>query len=282
MFANCALMHPTPLPPFDPYPSSLGFEQPNVIQRNHQVFQSDSVQPAPDYGACGEVRAVAPCTTMHPIFTHRNAQQTPPARTCEPLVPLNAMSIRLSGAYTPVSTDLNATGRGFVNFDNPTTLDSARALRMVFDRPNYTGQVNIGMRGPSEIYTPMYDRLGRGYSTYTDINAGDIRYYIDATEKDAYSTPNYTTPAAVRSSVYVDPMENAKPVYDRAPLTDYMWRPLKSTPQSTIYDACDSFTHDQLEFRQDIMARQQEKMNQRNWVYRWGNEVLRRGGYEGV
>lgn len=189
---------------------------------------------------------------------------------CSARIPLNSMGIRLDGRYKRVKTPYENCKQGFVTFDNPKSYDVMRAVRTVFDRPNYTGQVNVGDVCRDEIYDSMYDAYGKGYKNYMDINAGQIRYYIDESNMDVYSTPNYTTPSRVKNRLFVDPNGIVKPEYERFPLTEYSW----NRYSNGCYDACDSFTHDSLEHRQDLMARQQRKNNQQDWVYRWGSTVL--------
>lgn len=188
---------------------------------------------------------------------------------CQVITPLNSMGIRLDGTYNKVATPFSGCKTGFVTFDNPKSYDPIRAIRTVFDRPNYTGKVNVGNVCHDEIYDKMYTQYGKGYRNYMDINAGQIQYYIDSAVKDPYSYPNFTDPAVVRTRLFVDPNNIVKPQYDRWPMKEYSWN-----KQGGKYDACDSYTHDTMEFRQDIMERQQRKNNQESWVNRWANTVL--------
>ncbi len=187
-----------------------------------------------------------------------------PTRRPNTIAPLNSLGIRYDGTAQQVSTNMKNCTTGWIS-PNPLTYDVERAIQTVFDEPNYTGQVNVGNVCHDEIYSPMYSRYGKGYRNYMDINAGQIRYYIDNTQAEVYNDPNFTTPSAVRNRLFVDPMGTVKPQYDRFPLTPYSW--------NKPYDACDSSTHDALVFRQDMMEKQMRKMNQEDWVYRWGNVV---------
>ena len=221
-------------------PSGQGNIFCNAQSCNNQVFDAPTIQP-------------------------RNAT------TCSENVPLNSMGIRLDGRYKRVKHNIPGCHTGFVTFDNPLSYCPVRAVRTVFDRPNYTGQVNVGNVCKDEIYDPMYSDYGKNYRNYMDINAGQIQYHIDKWRLDAYAEPNFSTPAKVTSKLFVDPNGIVKPEYERVPLNKYNWNKY----QNGSYDACDSFTHDTMEFRQDIMARQQRKNNQSDWVMRWGPQVLR-------
>jgi hypothetical protein len=187
-----------------------------------------------------------------------------PSNRANIIKPLNGLGIRRDGTNIPIVTDMRNCKNGWIS-PNPLTYDVQRAIQTVFDEPNYTGQVNVGNVCHDEIYTPMYRKYGKGYRNYMDINAGQIQYYIDNTQSEVYENPNFTTPSVVRSRLFVDPMGTVKPQYDRFPLTPYSW--------NKPYDGCDSYTHDELVFRQDIMDKQMRKMNQENWVYRWGNSI---------
>jgi hypothetical protein len=182
------------------------------------------------------------------------------------IYPLNALGIRLDGTAVPVTNDLQAPcSNGWV-YENPLTYDAPRAQRLVFDRPTYTGQVNVGNVCQDEIYSPAYSDYGKGYKNYMDINAGQIQYYLNGNGVDAYTSPVFSTPSTVSTRLFVDPMRIVKPQYDRQPLTPYSWK--------QPYDGCDSATHDTLEFRQDLMARQMRKRNQQTWEYRWGHATI--------
>lgn len=144
---------------------------------------------------------------------------------------------------------------------NPKLMDPVRAQKLVLDRPNYTGSVPVGDVEHDEIYTPKIQNYGAGYSSVMDITGGNIQYYIDPSISTPYFDPVYATPATVTYENVMDPMGVMKPVYKRDPHTKYSWNKCKP-------DACDSFTHDSLEFREELMALQSQKRNQSNWMYR--------------
>ena len=59
-------------------------------------------------------------------------------------------------------------------------------------------------------------------------------------------------------------MEAIKPLYYRKPLVNYT-----KNPQAG--QGSDQYTYDTLYFREDLMAKQMEKMNQERWSNRCGN-----------
>ena len=174
---------------------------------------------------------------------------------------LNRLGVRLDAqCYTPVTSDSCpcTVYRG----TNPLLVDAPRGDVLLLDRPPLTGEVQIGNTPEDEIYTPFYSTYGRNYKNYSDITGGQIGYYLDKDTSNAYFQPNFVTPARVQHSLYVDPMGNVRPEYDRISTTPYNWNECKK-------DACDSFTHDTLEFRQELMEKQMRKRNEQRYEPRW-------------
>lgn len=165
------------------------------------------------------------------------------------LVPLNQMGIKYAGGYTKTPDGKYVT-------KNPLTFDAMRGLRMELDRPHYTGSVD-------DVYASEYTQYGSDYTNYMDMNTGQIQYHINTATKNPYSTPVFTTPAVVGKVQFVDPNGIVKPEYPRQ-------APLDWSSKNPV----DSFTHDTLTFREDLIARQQRKNNQSNWMYRWADNVL--------
>jgi hypothetical protein len=181
---------------------------------------------------------------------------------------LNRSGLRYDLSAIPVKTpSLGPACRTGWVFQNPITYDAPRGIQTVFDAPPLTGAVNVGNTCHDEIYTPYFGRYGTKYRNYLDMNAGQITYYLDENTCRPFTSPVFTTPARVRGRLFVDPMGQVKPEYSRVPRVEYAW----NCPYA---DACDSATHDTLEFRQDLIARQQRKNDQQRWEYRWGETVV--------
>jgi hypothetical protein len=104
----------------------------------------------------------------------------------------------------------------------------------------------------------------KGYTGPHDIKGGQINYYIRDSLGNVYATPNFTTPSIVYPTVYYDPMDVAKPLYTRESCVPYTWK------YNGANVACDSFTHDSLQFREDLMEKQMRKMNRNSWEARYG------------
>jgi len=145
---------------------------------------------------------------------------------------------------------------------NPLLVDAARGSRLLLDRPPLVGGVSVGNVPHDEIYTPQMSGYGKNYTSYLDITGGQIQYNINPSIQDVYYAPNFVTPSKVIHEIRMDPMGVVRPEYPRQPLTPYMWDPCHKIQ-------CDSFTHDSLEFREDLMASQMRKQNEQRWEPRW-------------
>lgn len=147
---------------------------------------------------------------------------------------------------------------------NPLLMDQVRGYPLLLDRPNFTGEVPVGNVPHDEIYTPYYSRYGKYYSNYNNITGGQIQYYVDSSIADPYFKPNFVTPAKVTYVAKVDPMGVYRFDYNRDSLQPYSWNMCKK-------DECDSFTHDTLEFRQELMEKQMRPRNEQRWSNRWAS-----------
>ena len=178
---------------------------------------------------------------------------------------LNHIGLDLDPNYVPVHCP---NSRGCENTwagTNPLLLDPRRNILTKLDRPNYISSVPVGNVCQDQIYTPFFRNYGKNYRNYSDINGGQIQYYTNDSLTEAYFDPVFTTPAVVDHQIFIDPMGAVKPEYNRKSLAQYDWNQCNK-------QACDSFTHDSLEFRQDLMALQMRKMNQQDWQLRWGKK----------
>jgi len=177
---------------------------------------------------------------------------------------LNPLGIQLqTQSYIPLDKINISKGcqKGFLP-TNPLFVNDVTGQRMVVNRPNYTGSLAVGMTRCDEIYTEKISNYGKNYKGYSDINAGQIQYYIPEDIEHAYYAPNFVTPAIVEHKLKSNPMGVIYPQYDRLPLQEHDWDPCAP-------DECDSYTHDQLDFRQGIMERQMRGSNQQRYSARW-------------
>jgi hypothetical protein len=118
------------------------------------------------------------------------------------------------------------------------------------------------------------DGYGQGYRTYSDIDGGQIMYYIDKSTQDPFYSPNFSTSARALGTLYRDPMGAMKPQYDREPLKCN--DPLNTTKDH--YDGGLSWIQDSQEHRQDLLSLQMRKRNQERFEPRWEATVESKSG----
>lgn len=181
---------------------------------------------------------------------------------------LNKISLDLSGGFYSVDcpTDSSCPGTTYVSHD-PRLLDPVRNSLLQLDRPPMTGDLAL-----KNVYSDNLKNHGKGYHTYSDINAGQIQYYIDHSIKDALYEPVYDIPAEVTSLVYQDPMSNMKPQYLRKPGNTGKDTGVSRVPTRDDTYGCLSFIDDTSNHREDVISRQQLKNNQQKWSARWGSQ----------
>lgn len=106
---------------------------------------------------------------------------------------------------------------------------------------------------------------GKNYNTYSDINAGNITYYIDNSIKDPLFKPIFSIPARSTGAFYKDPMGSVKAQYDRQSLNYY--DPINSGKK--YYKEGLSWLHDSQEHREDLLSKQMNKKNQERFECTW-------------
>lgn len=223
-----------------------GCQVPQSFQCNDRKVFQKSVQPQSMYGGytvgpCGETKGKPQKYTF-----------------------LNTLGVKPSADFFSIdcSKDSACPGTTYVSHD-PRLLDPIRNSLLKLDRPP-----NVGDLALNNLYCEDLKNYGKGYRSYSDINTGQIQYYIDASIQDALYEPVYDIPTEVTSVLYQDPMSNIKPQYNRK------WRDedgISKLPVPGEIYGCLSFIDDTSHHREDIIARQQLKNNQQKWSARWGN-----------
>lgn len=172
--------------------------------------------------------------------------------------PLNRLGLKLQcDQYTNFPSKCGPAYLG----TNPKLVDIPRAQPILLDRPHYTGEI-APVIPYKTLYTKQISNYGKGYTNISDINAGQIQYYTMSDTSDAYFKPNFVTPATVTHEIFKDPMGVYRPQYNRKSHQSYSY-------QANCPDECDSFSHDTLEFRQELMEKQMRKRNEQRYDTRW-------------
>ena len=183
---------------------------------------------------------------------HKNIQPDPRRGYTD----LNELGIRKDGRYKPYR---NPEGEIVYVGTNPKLIDAARGQMLVLDQPPFSGAVR-----EAEIYEKPFTQYGGRYATYGDINAGQIRYYVDQEMAAPYHEPVFDIPSSVTYQTYSDPNGALHHHYNREPLQPYGW----THDESEIRD---SATYDQIAFRESLMASQQRPRLSESWTARWAS-----------
>lgn len=150
---------------------------------------------------------------------------------------------------TLVTAEYDEKGRG----SNPILKHGMRGTVLPLDRPHYSANIHY-----EDIYNPVISRYGRQYTSYTDITGGSVYYWIPDNAGEVFFDPVYINPSIVQHKLVKDPLNNVRPEYTRTPLD---------------FKGCNTFSKDQIEFREDLMARQSRKRDEQDYVMRWGKQL---------
>lgn len=103
---------------------------------------------------------------------------------------------------------------------------------------------------------------GKHYKSYSDVNAGQIVYYINRDTEDAFFEPLYVTKAEAVGTLYQDPMGAIKPQWDRIGKN---YNPILEKD----IEGPSSFMKDSLFHREDLLSLQMRKMNKQRYAPRY-------------
>jgi hypothetical protein len=127
---------------------------------------------------------------------------------------------------------------------DPRLFDSPRSQRLILDVPPWQTQ---GTQPLTDMYAVTGGNRTGYYPDYEKITGGQIYYYNDIDSDLPYTTPPFSIPVHVVPQVLIDPMGGQKFYYDRIPLL---------SKQNNQFEY--SFDQDQCEYREDLMAKQQQ------------------------
>ncbi len=154
------------------------------------------------------------------------------------------------------SKNLNkCTGKWTVR-DDSRVHNNAVNQSILLDAPPFTAHTPL-----NKVYSDKLSDYGKTfYNTYSQINSGQIQYYVDHSLEEPLIQPIFQIKSDVGSNVFKDPMGALKPEYKRDPLT---------LENKNISDY--SFDRDQMAFREDIIHGNRTQMNQTDWSMAWKN-----------
>ena len=108
-------------------------------------------------------------------------------------------------------------------------------------------QVKQGESTTDDIYGESNNVKTGYYNSYKDIKWGSLIYYTDLDNDLPYTSPNFQIQSFNRPSVLKDPMDSTKTYYIRVPIPS-------EKQEISEY----SFDRDQMEFREDLISKQQD------------------------
>jgi hypothetical protein len=131
---------------------------------------------------------------------------------------------------------------------------------LALDRPPIDSTVCL-----DDLNNENLKEYGKNYNTYSDINAGQIEYYIDKSRSDPFFNPLFTIPSKSIGKVYKDPMGSMKPQYNRHSL---VCNSMLDTTNDN-YSGGLSWIQDSTSHREDLLSLQMRKRNEQRWMPRW-------------
>jgi hypothetical protein len=141
-------------------------------------------------------------------------------------------------------------------------IDTARSgTVLVLDRPPTQTDVNVGEVDRNDDLT----KYGKNYSSYSDIDGGQILYYHQTARP--FANPNFPSDAEVTGYMYTNPMGSVKPRYHREPKYKN-----NTITKDQLFSGGLSYIDDTSRFREDILSKQMTKMNEQDWDVRWSSE----------
>lgn len=140
---------------------------------------------------------------------------------------------------------------GYTSMD-PRTFNSPRSEYLYLNRP----PLQVKNTQPlNDIYGESNNVKTGYYNSYKDIKGGSLIYYTDLDNDLPYTSPNFQIQSFNRPSVLKDPMGSTKTYYIRVPIPS-------ETEEISEY----SFDRDQMEFREDLISKQQEVFLKNNYT----------------
>jgi hypothetical protein len=159
------------------------------------------------------------------------------------------------------SCAISTHGPNIPGFTYPTDgrTKDCRGMETVLDRPATSGFVGNFMK---DTYYRDYKNYTNSYKNYSDMNNAQITYYVDHSISQPFFEPVYTLSSNVDKTLFIDPMDSAKPQYYKTPVS--------TTLNSVV---ADQFARDQLSFRENLMASQSSKYNRTSWTNRFASPM---------
>lgn len=138
---------------------------------------------------------------------------------------------------------------GYLTMD-PRTYNSPRQQYLLFDTP----PLKVKNTQPLHDVYDESNNVKTGFAPYSRLKGGSIIYYKDLNNDLPYSKPVYDIQAYVQPSILKDPMGQMSTIYKRVPIPSEI-------EKSSDY----SFDRDQMEFREDLISLQSQRINKNQY-----------------
>jgi hypothetical protein len=148
--------------------------------------------------------------------------------------------------------------------EDPRLIDVIRTSTLALDKPPIDGSIPLRDVNTDE----RLNCYGANYKGYSDINAGQVMYYIDKSIEDPFFSPVFATTAETTGYLFQDPMGAMKPHYNRTPIT--CDNPITRS-RCKGYEGGLSWIQDSGNQREDIISKQMSFTNQQKWASRWAS-----------
>jgi hypothetical protein len=127
----------------------------------------------------------------------------------------------------------------------------------------------VSLNQMDKIYTDKFlNNYSTGYKNYSEIEGGDIIYYVNKSNQEPFFSPIFSESSDFNTTsiMYKDPMGSLKPQYIR-----HSNKPTNKINERINFDSGLSWIEDTNEHREDLLARNIQKLNQNRWDARWSN-----------
>lgn len=182
--------------------------------------------------------------------------------------PINSnLGISFNSQFQPIDTEVgpaNSNHYTYTRIDpqlvrDPSDLSPNRAMENP-QRNRWTSEHSAWKAEPGsvrieDIYDPRLTGYGTGYRSYTDINAGQVRYYYS--DIDAYRRPNFISRSNVDHMDFQNPMGAILPEYHRKIISE--------NGRELVED---QYLRDTIHHRESMMESLMRKRNSELWQLR--------------
>ena len=125
----------------------------------------------------------------------------------------------------------------------------------------------LGLNELDKMYTDdSFNNYKTGYRQYKHIQGGDITYYINKQNQEPFFSPIFSGDFNTTSVMYKDPMGGLRPQYLR-----YSNNSTNKITNRNSFEYNLSWIEDSNEYREDLLARRIQKLNENRWNARWNS-----------